>query len=207
VVLTVRPDPSALLIVPSSFSRSKIAMISSREIRKRSSLVAFCPEKITKCDARRAPLRSPALTVAPLSHEPLIISHISQAMTLLLTCATIVAWTLGARTLSAALGAASLKAHLALVAETCARSVAPLPKTSRIAANAEPGFPDTRRARRRARRDANAFLVLDMFLTCVVALHTANVCGAVVFADPGVAAALALAWPAAIANWIGRLAS
>ena len=127
----------------------------------------------------------------------------------MLTCATIVAWTLGARGLAAALGAASLKAHAALVAETCARSVAPLPKTSRIANRSSriDGFPDARRARRRARRDLSAFLVLDMFLVCVVAAHTANLSGAVAFADPRVAAGLAFAWPASVANWIGRLAS
>jgi len=125
-----------------------------------------------------------------------------------LTCATIVAWTLGARALAAELGAASLKAHAALVAETCARSFAPLPKTSRIAGSFRVGgFPDARRARRRARRDLSAFLVLDMFLVCVVAAHTANLSGAVAFADPRVAAALAFAWPASVANWIGRLAS
>ena len=126
----------------------------------------------------------------------------------MLTCATIVAWTLGARALAAELGAASLKAHAALVGETCARSFAPLPKTSRIAGSFRiGGFPDARRARRRARRDLSAFLVLDMFLVCVVAAHTANLSGAVAFADPRVAAALAFAWPASVANWIGRLAS
>ena len=46
-----------------------------------------------------------------------------------------------------------------------------------------------------------------MFLVCAVALHTAGVSGAVAFADPRVAAALSFAWPAAIANWIARLAS
>ena len=111
----------------------------------------------------------------------------------MLTCATIVAWTLGARALAAELGAASLKAHAALVGETCARSFAPLPKTSRIAGSFRiGGFPDARRARRRARRDLSAFLVLDMFLVCVVAAHTANLSGAVAFADPRVAAALSL---------------
>ena len=118
------------------------------------------------------------------------------------------AWTLGAPAVAAALASVSLKAHSALVAETCARSFAPLPRTSRIAANiGASGFPDARRARRRARRDVSAFLVVDMFLVCAVALRTADVGGAVAFADPGVAAALAYAWPAAIANWIARLAS
>jgi hypothetical protein len=211
VVLTVRPDAPlshrANLVFPARTVANARFDGFERRRRRRKNRSISC-----KISRKNAPERATRFFFSDL-HSPstnqssTCIAVPSQAVTLVLTCATIVAWTLGARTLSAALGAASLKAHLALVAETCARSVAPLPKTSRIAANAEPGFPDTRRARRRARRDANAFLVLDMFLTCVVALHTANVCGAVAFADPGVAAALALAWPAAIANWIGRLAS
>ena len=127
----------------------------------------------------------------------------------MLTCATIVAWTLGAAARRRRARRRVAQGARRAVAETCARSVAPLPKTSRIANRSSriDGFPDARRARRRARRDLSAFLVLDMFLVCVVAAHTANLSGAVAFADPRVAAALAFAWPASVANWIGRLAS
>jgi hypothetical protein len=129
----------------------------------------------------------------------------AQAATLVMTCVTIVAWTLGGEVLASRLGAATLQAHVLLVAETCARSFFGPASRSRSFV-ADPRAPHVRRERR-ASRDASAFLVLDVWLLCFAALHTASLCGAVRFADPNFATSLAVSWPLAICNWIGRLAS
>ena len=116
-------------------------------------------------------------------------------------------WTLGAESVASVLGSVTLRAHALLIAETCVRSFAPLPKRNQYNGAAVSAFPDVRRGSRRAKRDVSAFLVLDMMLTCLVAMQTASLCGYIKFTDPRLATTLSFAWPAAIVNWIGRLAS